>query len=210
MQALPIVENVPLAPYTTLRVGGPARFLLRAKTEEQVVAGFHFARKSGCPLFILGGGSNLVVSDLGFPGLAIKIELSGMEEPDEDKVSAAAGEEWEAFVHRCVERDLAGIECLSGIPGTVGGTPVQNVGAYGQEASEVISHVRVLDRGTDSISELSNAECKFAYRASIFNTSARDRYIVLRVAFALSTATCSSISVAATALLHSKMCEKRF
>jgi UDP-N-acetylmuramate dehydrogenase len=173
-------ENVPLAAYTTLHVGGPARFLLKAMSEEQILAGQHFAQEHGCSLFVLGGGSNLVVADAGFPGLVIKVELAGVEEE-----SAAAGEEWDAFVKRCGEKNLAGIECLSGIPGTVGGTPIQNVGAYGQEVSEVISSVRVLDRVTGSIADMSNAECKFGYRSSIFNTSAKDRYIILKVEFAL-------------------------
>jgi UDP-N-acetylmuramate dehydrogenase len=177
-------ENVPLAPLTTMGIGGAARFLVRAKTEEQLVDGLEFARKRGCPVFILGGGSNLVVSDSGFPGLILKIELSGirgLEEQAGGKVSVAAGEEWDLLVQRCVDRNLAGIECLSGIPGTVGATPVQNVGAYGQEAAEVICGIRVLDRGTHAIAYLSNAECRFAYRTSAFNLADRDRYIILNV-----------------------------
>ncbi len=175
-----IDENIPIAPHTSLRVGGVARFLLNAKTEEQVAFGLQFAQKRGCPVFVLGGGSNLVVADAGFPGLVIKIELAGVEGK-----AAAAGEEWDAFVERCVDKNLAGIECLSGIPGTVGGTPIQNVGAYGQEVSEVISRVRVLDRVIGSIVELSNPECKFGYRSSIFNTTHTDRYVILKVEFAL-------------------------
>jgi UDP-N-acetylmuramate dehydrogenase len=180
-----IDENVPLAPYTTLQVGGPARFFLAVKTEEEAAGGIRFAEKYGCPVFILGGGSNLVVADNGFPGLVIKTEIRGIEDEDKGKVRTGAGEEWDAFVRRCVERNLSGVECLSGIPGTAGGTPIQNVGAYGQEVSEVISSVRVLDRGTGSITDLSNAECGFGYRRSIFNTIAKDRHIVLKIEFAL-------------------------
>ncbi len=183
-----VEENVPLAQLTTLGVGGPALFLLRATSEEQITGGLRFARERGCPVFILGGGSNLVVSDSGFPGLVLKIELSGVRiarEPAGVRATAAAGEEWDPFVQRCVDGNLGGIECLSGIPGTVGGTPVQNVGAYGQDVGEVILRVRVLDRDSDSVTELSNAECRFAYRASIFNTAARDRYIILSVDFQL-------------------------
>lgn len=183
-----IEENAPLAPYTTLEVGGPARFLVRAQTEDDVFEGLHLARKSGCPVFILGGGSNIVVSDSGFPGIAIRIELTGIqskEETDSGRIEAAAGQEWDSFVRYCVDRNLAGIECLSGIPGTVGGTPVQNVGAYGQEVSETILQVRVLDRSNDSVTELTREQCCFSYRTSIFNCTARDRYIVLRVEFAL-------------------------
>jgi len=183
---LTILENAPLALYTTLGVGGPARFLIKAATEEQVLEGLQFARKAGCPVFVLGGGSNIVVSDSGFPGLVIKIELSGITEEDgPEKISAAAGEEWDGFVRHCVERNLAGIECLSGIPGTVGGTPVQNVGAYGEEVSDVIFRVRVLDRDRCSIEDLSSTNCRFSYRTSIFNTVFKDRYVVLRVDFAL-------------------------
>jgi UDP-N-acetylmuramate dehydrogenase len=182
---IPIDENVLLAPHTTLMVGGPARFFLKAKAEVHILEGLQFTQKHGCPLFIIGGGSNLVVADAGFPGLVLKIELAGSKEADEGRVSAAAGEEWDSFVKRCVGKSLAGIECLSGIPGTVGGTPIQNVGAYGQEVSEVIAGVRVLDRVTGAIFDLSNSECKFGYRTSIFNTSAKDRYIVLKVELAL-------------------------
>jgi UDP-N-acetylmuramate dehydrogenase len=185
---LAIEENAPLAPYTTLGVGGPAHFFLKAKTEEQIIGGLQFARKRNCPVFIMGGGSNLVVSDSGYPGMVLKIELSGIESMDEKsgvRVSAASGEGWDAMVRHCVDRNLAGIECLSGIPGTVGGTPVQNIGAYGQEVSEVINRVRVLDRNTCSVTNLGNADCRFSYRTSTFNTADRDHYVVLRVDFVL-------------------------
>jgi len=187
-EPLSIDENVILAAHTTLRVGGPARFFARARTEEQIIDGLLFAEKRSCPVFILGGGSNIVVSDSGFPGLALKIELSGIEYPRAAGggiISAAAGQDWDSFVQYCVDRNLAGIECLSGIPGTVGGTPVQNVGAYGHDVSEVIQQVRILDRTNQSIAALGSPECRFAYRASIFNTAALNRYIVLRVDFLL-------------------------
>ncbi len=186
--ALTIRENVPLAPYTTLDVGGAARFLVEITHEDQIMEALNFAWERGCPLFVLGGGSNILVSDSGFPGLVMQIKLRGLHPLDGDDgevFAVAAGEEWDSFVHSCVKQRLAGIECLSGIPGTVGGTPIQNVGAYGEEVSEVILSVRVLDRESQTIRELSNADCKFSYRSSIFNTSDRDRYIVLRVAFAL-------------------------
>ncbi len=185
---LSVDENVLLAPLTTLQVGGPARFLIKAQTEEQVGDGLYFARKRGCPVFILGGGSNVVAADSGFPGVVLKVELSGIDPHDSaagERISAAAGQEWDSFVQYCVERNLAGIECLSGIPGTVGGTPVQNVGAYGEQVSEVILRTRVLDRSNDSILELSNADCRFAYRTSIFNTIHKDRYVVLKIDFVL-------------------------
>jgi UDP-N-acetylmuramate dehydrogenase len=181
-----IRENVPLASYTTLGIGGPARYFVAVKREEQIPDALDFASKCGCPVFILGSGSNIVVSDSGFPGLIIKIEITGIQSFDDERmVSVAAGEEWDSLAQRCVSLNLAGIECLSGIPGTVGAAPVQNIGAYGEEVSEVILSVRVFDRESQEILELSATECKFAYRSSIFNTSGTDRYIILKVSFGL-------------------------
>ncbi len=181
-------ENVPLAPLTTFQVGGPARWFVEAETEADVRAAVEHAGANSLPLFVLGGGSNLVVSDAGFPGLVLKIALRGIEEREEggkQVFDAAAGEDWDAFVARAVSRDCAGIECLSGIPGNVGGTPVQNVGAYGQEVADSIVSLRVLDTASGEAKELSNADAGFTYRTSIFNSSQRGRYIVLRVTYAL-------------------------
>jgi UDP-N-acetylmuramate dehydrogenase len=183
-----IHENVALAPLTTFRIGGAARFFTNAPTEEAILDAVHFSKEKNLPLFVLGGGSNLLVADNGFSGLVIKVGIAGVEwEPDDGKtiVRAGAGEQWDQLVASSVERDLAGIECLSGIPGSVGGTPVQNVGAYGQEVSEVLTNVRAYDRQTDSIVELSREQCGFTYRSSIFNSSAKDRYIVLHVTYSL-------------------------
>jgi len=184
-----IRENVPLAPFTTFRIGGPARYFTNVPAEDALEDALRFAGAKRLPVFVLGGGSNLLVADGGFPGLVIKIAIRGLEwEPDGDSrtlVTAGAGEEWDGLVARAVERDLAGIECLSGIPGSVGGTPVQNVGAYGQEVSDVITNVRCFDRQTNSIVNLSREDCRFSYRASIFNTTAKDRYIVLQASYSL-------------------------
>jgi UDP-N-acetylmuramate dehydrogenase len=183
-----IEREVPLAPLTTFKVGGPARYFVEARSEENVRAAVAEARSRGWPLFVLGGGSNLVVSDAGWPGLVLKIALTGIRERREAArmvFDAAAGEDWDGFVAHTVARDCAGIECLSGIPGTVGGTPVQNVGAYGQEVSETITGIRVLDTTTGNTRELENADSGFAYRASIFNAQERGRYIVLQASFAL-------------------------
>ena len=179
-----ILENVPLAPLTTLKVGGPARFFVRADNEEHVVAALEHADARGLDVFVLGGGSNILVSDQGFDGLIVQIALRGVSF-DGELVTANAGEDWDRLVGMCVERNLAGIECLSGIPGFVGGTPVQNVGAYGQEVSETIVSVRCLERKSVSVVELANSECGFTYRRSIFNSDARDDYIVLDVTFRL-------------------------
>lgn len=183
-KSLKIKENVPLAPLTTLKIGGAARFFVRAETENEVAAAFRFAEENDFALFVLGGGSNILVSDAGFDGLVLQIALRGIS-VKENVVTAQAGEDWDEFVEFCIGQNLAGIECLSGIPGLVGGTPVQNVGAYGQEVSETITAVRVFDRKTGEILELSNAECKFAYRTSIFNSTDQNRFIVLAVTYEL-------------------------
>jgi UDP-N-acetylmuramate dehydrogenase len=182
------VQNRVLAPYTTLRIGGPARWFAEAVTEDDLAAGVLFAREREVPLFVLGGGSNLLVSDRGFPGLVLRIALQGTtrrEEGTRTIFSIAAGEEWDGFVARAVGEGCAGIECLSGIPGTVGGTPVQNVGAYGQEVSQTITAVRALDLESAQFVTLTHQECGFTYRRSIFNTTARERYIVSRVDYSL-------------------------
>ena len=187
--AFNLQENVPLASRTTLGIGGPARYFVTAKTEAEVIAALAWADDNSLPVFILGGGSNLLVADTGYAGLVVSIALKGVTYQDSEDgkalVTAAAGEDWDEFVGACVARHLAGLECLSGIPGLVGGTPVQNVGAYGQEVGETIRQVRVFDRQTRQIVTLSNAECGFTYRTSLFNTTARGRYVVLSVAFTL-------------------------
>jgi UDP-N-acetylmuramate dehydrogenase len=183
-----IQQNVPLAPYTTLQIGGPARFLAEARSEDQLLDALGFADERDLPVFILGGGSNVLVADEGFPGLVVRVAIRGIDWANEGEallVTSGAGEDWDDLVRQCVERDLAGVECLSGIPGFVGGTPVQNVGAYGQEVSETIVAVRVFDRREKRIAEMSNADCRFSYRTSIFNSADRDRFVVLSVKYAL-------------------------
>jgi UDP-N-acetylmuramate dehydrogenase len=179
-----VQENLPLSPWTTFGVGGPARYFLNAKSEAEVLEGLDFAATRGLPVFILGGGSNLLVSDRGFQGLALRIGIEGITWENE-QVCAAAGEDWDPVVAACVERGMGGVECLSGIPGLVGGTPVQNVGAYGQEIGDVLVSVRVLDRQSGAVLDLSRSQCGFEYRTSIFNTSQRERFIVLAVTYAL-------------------------
>jgi UDP-N-acetylmuramate dehydrogenase len=177
-------EHVPLAPYTTFGIGGPARWFAECTDEASVVEAVHFARDRRVPLFALGGGSNVLVSDEGFPGLVLRVALTGIEE-QENRVRVAAGEDWDRFVSLAVDHGYGGIECLAGIPGTVGGTPVQNVGAYGQEVSNTIVSVRVLDLHTMTFAELQAAACGFAYRRSIFNSTERGRFIVTRVDYSL-------------------------
>lgn len=183
-----VQEQVPLAPLTTFKVGGPARYFVEAKTPAEISGAVQFASARNLPLFVLGGGSNLVVSDDGWPGLVLKIGTLGIDLREEDGrmlFEVGAGEEWDKFVAHAVAKNCAGIECLSGIPGSVGGTPVQNVGAYGQEVAETIESVLALDLKDGQLHELCHDACGFSYRTSIFNTSERGRYIVVRVTYAL-------------------------
>jgi UDP-N-acetylmuramate dehydrogenase len=179
-----IEEHIELAPLTTFRVGGAARFFVAAKSEAEIIEAVKWTQEHDLPLFIFGGGSNVLIADEGFNGLVLQIAVQGIE-VSQNLVIAQAGEDWDDFVKFCVEKNLQGIECLSGIPGLVGGTPVQNVGAYGQEVSETIEKVRVFDRNTSQILELSNQDCEFSYRTSIFNSTQKNRFIVLAVTFKL-------------------------
>lgn len=179
-----IQENVALAPLTTFGVGGMARYFVEAADEADIREAVRWAEDREARLFVLGGGSNLLVPDEGFEGLVLRVAISGMVRQDCD-FDVGAGESWDDVVDIAVQHGCAGIECLAGIPGSAGGTPVQNVGAYGQEVSETIASVRAFDRQSSSFVDLSNAECRFRYRGSLFNTSERGRYIVTRVRFVL-------------------------
>lgn len=168
---------------TTLRLGGPARRLIEARSEEDAVEAVSTAGES---LFVMSGGSNLVVADAGVDGTVVRINSRGMSfsgAGNTVRVEVAAGEPWDEVVARCVSEGLAGIECLSGIPGSTGATPIQNVGAYGQEVSTTISSVHAYDRQRGQVVELSPQECGFAYRTSAFKRS--DRHLVLSVSFVL-------------------------
>lgn len=195
--SLNVRENVSLAPLTTLKIGGPARFFITAERDEDVAAAFEYADSNDLEVFVLGGGSNVLVADGGFDGLVLQIALKGIDikrVPEERSptdaretaiVIAAAGEDWDPIVAACVSKGLAGLECLSGIPGLVGATPIQNVGAYGREVSDAIVSVHCFDRITSEFVVLSNEDCVFSYRGSIFNSSLRDRYVVISVCFEL-------------------------
>ena len=185
-----VEENIALAPLTTFRIGGPARFFVNATSLADVQEAVSFSRQRNLPLFVLGGGSNLLVSDAGWPGLVLKIAIPGIDRlagSDDGKVlfEVGAGESWDRFVSQAVVANCAGVECMSGIPGSVGGTPVQNVGAYGQEVSQTIDSVEVFDMKDGQVRELCNEACGFSYRSSIFNTTERGRFIILRVTYAL-------------------------
>jgi UDP-N-acetylmuramate dehydrogenase len=187
--ALKIQEFVPLAPYTTFRIGGPARFFCEVEGEAEVAEAVSFAKERNLPLFVLGGGSNLLVSDAGFDGVVLRVgvPVSKGELRDGESVllEVGAGENWDDVVLYAVDRGYAGIECLAGIPGDVGGTPVQNVGAYGQEVAETIVQVRAYDLETGTFVDLDHEACRFGYRRSLFNAEARGRYIVMAVTYKL-------------------------
>ena len=184
----PVLQNVPLAPLTTLGIGGAARWFGRAASAAEVVAADAWAAARGAPMFVLGGGSNLVIADRGFDGLVLQVRASGVQATaagDDTIVVAGAGESWDGLVEFAVSRNLAGIECLSGIPGTVGGTPVQNVGAYGQEVATVIEWVDAVDRLQQKAVRLSREDCRFAYRMSRFKQEDEERFVICEVAFRL-------------------------
>ena len=176
---------MPLAPLTTFGIGGAAHYFAEAGTEEEIVDAVFRARELAVPLFVLGGGSNLLVRDAGFAGLVLKIAVMGAVACGENLFDVGAGEVWDRFVERMMRAGMAGVECLAGIPGSVGGTPVQNVGAYGQEVAETIESVRAFDRDRLEWVELDKAACRFRYRESLFNTDEPARYIVTRVRFRL-------------------------
>jgi UDP-N-acetylmuramate dehydrogenase len=182
-------EFVPLAPLTTMRVGGAARFFREVSDERELALGLAWAKQRGVEVRPLGGGSNVVVGDAGFDGLVLRLASRGVRfEPLDGSlvdVTASAGEPWDELVGECVRRDLQGFECLSGIPGQAGATPIQNVGAYGQEVAETIVGVRVLDRVTLVARELTPADCRFSYRDSALKSEMPERYVVTAVRFRL-------------------------
>jgi len=182
------LEHVSLAPRCTLGVGGPARWFMEARDLATVLVAHEWARRRGVPLRVLGGGSNVVIADDGVDALVLRVALRGVsaqDTPEGVEVTAAAGEPWDDFVRRAVERGWAGVECLSGIPGLVGATPIQNVGAYGQEVSDTVTGVRALDRATGHVVTLGARACRFAYRDSALKSAEPDRYIVLAVTYRL-------------------------
>jgi UDP-N-acetylmuramate dehydrogenase len=178
-----IEEQVPLAPLTTFKIGGPARYLARAQNVQEINEILSFAKERTFQVLILGGGSNVLIGDEGFDGVVLKLELKGVVQEGETLI-AAAGEGWDTLVERAIAEGLWGIENLSGIPGSVGASPVQNIGAYGAELKDVLDWVEVLDRESGAVVKLTKGECGFGYRTSQFKRE-QDRYVVLRVALRL-------------------------
>ncbi len=181
-------EHVPLASYSTFHLGGPARFFVRAKKVEDIRTALAFAHDNSLPTLIIGSGSNLLITEKGFEGVVIKMELRGVtQEENEERVVyiVSSGERWDSVVARACQRGLWGLENLSGIPGTVGAAPIQNIGAYGLELQEVLLWVEALDTISGELVRYTTTECELGYRSSIFKKNL-DRYVILRVALALS------------------------
>lgn len=192
-------ENIPLAPLTTLRVGGPARYFFVAHMLDDIRRAALFAEEKNLPLFVLGGGSNILFSDEGFPGVVVKNELRGIVYDSDDEgilVHANGGVEWDALVADAVSRGLWGLENLSGIPGTVGAVPIQNIGAYGAEAKDTVMFVDVYDTREKRMRRFTNEECAFTYRDSMFKRGILGRFIITKVAFRLSQKGVPNISYA--------------
>jgi UDP-N-acetylmuramate dehydrogenase len=181
-------ERVPLAPLSTMGVGGPAPWYVEARDEPTVLAAVAWVQQRGLPVRVLGGGSNVVVADTGVDGLVLRVAIRGVAvraSGREVELTAAAGEPWDDVVSLAVEKGWAGLECLSGIPGLVGATPIQNVGAYGQEVSDTIVAVRALDRAARTVVSLPPTACGFGYRDSAFKSRTPDRHVILAVTYRL-------------------------
>lgn len=187
-RALVPAGKVPLAPFSTLRVGGAAEWFATAQTADDVQVAHRWCREQGVPLVILGGGSNVVIADRGVRGLVLRNQIGGIvfERQSGDTLAGiGAGEPWDDVVAASVARELAGLECLSGIPGSAGGTPIQNVGAYGQEVADTIDTVTAFDCEQGVLRTLPAAECRFAYRTSRFKGDESGRWVVCGVTFRL-------------------------
>ncbi len=192
-----LIEDVSLAAHTTLGVGGNARYLARCDGAAMLDDLLCWGRQAGLPIFVLGGGSNVLVSDSGFEGLVILMaggQIAFESQGERVLVRADAGIEWDTLVEQTVDQGLGGLECLSGIPGRVGAAPMQNIGAYGQEVAETIQAVQVVERATGKNEQIPGASCGFGYRSSHFKGKWRDRYVVTRVDFLLPRTTVGSVT----------------
>lgn len=185
-----IRTNISLKDYTTMRLGGNARFMAEAHTEEEVATLCKNAKKQRLPIFVLGGGSNVIITDKGFDGIILRIRVPGFEilanDPSSTTIRIGAGENWDEVVKRTVNMSLSGIEAMSAIPGTAGATPIQNVGAYGQEIADTLQSLQAYDTKTDSFVEIANKDCGFTYRNSIFRDQQKGRYLITHITIKLS------------------------
>lgn len=185
-----IHTNIPLKNFTTMKLGGNARFMAEARTAEEVASVCRNAKSQSLPIFIIGGGSNVIAKDEGFNGIIIRMRIPGFEIISDDMnsttIKIGAGEDWDSVVKRVVDMRLSGIEAMSAIPGTTGATPVQNVGAYGQEIADTLQSLEAYDTETDSNVILQNSDCAFAYRTSIFRDKFPGRYVITSITLKLS------------------------
>ena len=185
--------NIPLKNFTTMRLGGPAQFMAEARTAEEVAQIYRTAKSQLLPIFVLGGGSNVIANDNGFAGIVMRIRIPGFEVIADDlnstTIRIGAGEIWDEVVKRTVDMSLSGIEAMSAIPGTTGGAPVQNVGAYGQEIADTLQSLTAYDSQTDTFVTLLSADCGFSYRDSIFRGSEKGRYVITSITLKLSKST---------------------
>ncbi len=182
-----IEENVKLAPLTTFRIGGRARFFIKIKKEDELRNAFEFTKSKKLPIFVLGGGSNVLISDKGFPGVVIQLQNKKIVFSSLKKsclVKADAGVIWDDLVEKTVKRNLQGIECLSGIPGTVGAAPVQNIGAYGQELKDVFVSLKAFDTKKEKFVIMNKKDCKFSYRQSVFKKE-NARFVIINITLKL-------------------------
>lgn len=186
--SIEIRESVPLRECSTLHIGGPARYFCSVSSVEDLRSAVRFAKEKSVPFVVCGGGSNILWSDGGFPGLVIHMRIMGVqyeEDGDAVRVIANAGENWDGLVADSVSRGLYGVENLSCIPGTVGASPIQNIGAYGAEVKDVIEWVEIYDTETENLRRFAHVECQFGYRDSFFKTEEGKRFLVVRVCFSL-------------------------
>lgn len=185
-----IKTDVPLKSLTTMKLGGPARFFAEARTVKELRDLYKNAQSKNIPVFVLGGGSNVIARDEGFPGLIIRIKIPGFEVIADDlnttTIKIGAGENWDDVVKQSVEMRLSGIEAMSAIPGTAGAAPVQNIGAYGQEVADTLVSLEAYDSQSDSMVTLQNTDCEFSYRHSIFRGSQQGRYVITSITLKLS------------------------
>jgi UDP-N-acetylmuramate dehydrogenase len=190
MMAMEVHTNIPLKNYTTMKLGGNARFMSEVHEQSEIAAVYKNATAHSLSVFVLGGGSNVIAKDEGYSGLIIRIRIPGFEVIADDlnstTVKVGAGEDWDTIVKRVIAMRLSGIEAMSGIPGTAGGTPIQNVGAYGQEIADTLESVDAYDTKTDSFVVLTAEQCGFSYRHSIFRGDEQGRYIISHITLRLS------------------------
>jgi len=192
-----ILDNVSLSPFTTFKLGGKARYFTAVETKEDLIDAVRWSKQTGTPYMVIGEGSNILVSDDGFSGLIIRNQISGLEnyeKNEETYLGVGSGENWDDFVALTVKKGLYGIENLSGIPGSVGATPIQNIGAYGRDVGSVISWVEALNTETMEVELLTNNQCQFDYRDSLFKKKEGSKYIVTEVGFKLSSSGIPNIS----------------